>query len=381
MLRAMLPGMVQMAFGANMCPHDGRYCTEPLVYYPANYVRPGLGRVQFEMERYCDIIRTFVLRFRMPKLPEGARWKRRAPDILFGRYEIGNAAQVGIAMSLLKNNTIARARDRWPAFNNNPGNLADPSRENWIVSIPLMPEQTMALIKMGWHHSCIWVYNLFERWDDLIDGLDGRDFNDTDFEMWLQCDSIYMDHVSRAGAARDKTPIVLCRGFQLPETNTMLDRQERIAMGRVPGGLSQVTLCPYMGGCITHIVISYTPDDVLPANAHPLHYLQIFGNGHSLAVYDHVDLEELNWLRCGLLSPMGEVKGRDACNTFMYLVPFCADAFSDYPTSWLDASQLEHLEFKLSSDRELPAGSIGFLTQNMNIRKYATGMTGLKFKH
>ena len=378
-LGQMLPGMVQRVFGPNICPIDGRYITMPLQLDRATSAGPGRAVVTFNMPHVADIVWKLVLRVTMPRLPEGARWKRRAPDLLFDDYDIQQGGQVFSTVSLIKNNAIARARDRWPTFNNNPDNVADPSRERWIVSIPILPELVVPLIKMYWHDSRMHLERMFNRWEDLIDGPVGSDFDGTDFEISLDCEGVFLERAPRAACANSTKP-VLCRGTPLAVADICLVKQDRaISRDRIDRGMTNYRLHQNLDLCVTHVVLAYTTDATLPANAHPLRHLEIRGNGAILAKYDYIDLEELNWLKCGLLSPMGELKGNSECNTFLYLVPFCADAFSDYPTSWLEASRLERLEFLLSSDCELPAGYINILAQNLNIQKYATGLTRMMY--
>jgi len=372
-ISARLPGMAQAAFGPEICPVDGKYFTQPLEMRANSSVRPDIKELHITLERSADIVHSFVIKVKMPLLPEGTKWKKNVADILFGHFERVSGAASETNISLLKNNTMCRSRNKWPTFNNNPDNLRDPATERWIVSIPIMLETVIPLIKLFWHATSFVLHDFFKEWDDLVIGPKG--FKGDEFDLWLECEGVFLDRPSRAALANEGTKVVI--PTQTVHQFKFLESQESIINKHIPKGNKCAKIRLDINDCATYIVISYTPDERMFANSHPIKKIEVQGNANTMAIYDYVDLEELNWLRCGVLSPISETRGISMCDTFLYLIPFCRDALKENPTCWLDARRLDNFTLCLESKENIPEGSMSFMVQGINIRNYSMGMTGL----
>lgn len=375
-----LPGRVRAAFGQELCPVDGAYAIMQHRWY--DFTSPVKNSVNFHVAHVCDIARFFVLKMRMPLLPVGSRWKKNAADLLFDNYEIVLGGQVISRVSLLKNNTVCRARDAWPVYNNDPDNIADQSAEQWIVTIPIDNSMGFPLIKVQWHDFHYHFNDWIERYDDLVDGPAPTCFCLKD-RLSFEYQGAIMDMVSRSACANADSKTIPEPAKDFFHVNSVLVKEEKVVKMVLPAGTAEsyfitgfVTDC--LLGCLTHIILAYTPNEPVPASAHPIKKMNLVFRGHIICDYDYVDLEELNWTKCGALSPLAECKGELIHKTFLYLIPFCNDTFDKYPTAWLTTTAERTLSFRFQSDREIPEGSLHILSQRLNVLKYATGMGGLR---
>lgn len=380
-IAARLPGRVRAVFGPELCPVDGAYAI--LQHRTDSFTQPRANTVVFHVAKVCDIARFFTLRVRMPLLPAGSRWKRNAADAIFDNYEVVLGGLTVTQVSLKKNNAMCRARDSWPSFNNDPDNITDPSTEQWTITIPIDTRLVCPLVKLGWHDYSLYFNGWAKTYLDLVDGGHPAHTACWDGRISFEYQGVIItDRASRAACCNATSHTVPDPPKEYIRVNSVLHKEEDIFKRDLLGGKNTTALLlndPKFSGCLTHVILAYTPYKPVAASCHPIKNLTVIFKGQMICNYDHVELEELNWVRCGALSPLAECKGEATHETFLYLVPFCNDTFDEYPTSWLYLAHDMSLEFRFWSDKGVPEGSLHVLTQRLNILKYATGMGGVKY--
>lgn len=377
----LLPGRCQAVFGPSICPIDGGYVSSSVDFDINMTFGANKRRVPFTIMRSADILKNFVFKIIMPLLPQGVKWRRNAADLIFESIEYSSGGHLDSTISLMKNNSMCKSRGLWPIFNNNPANI-DPSKDRWVLTIPIMFSNCIPVIKLFWHESRIDIINTFERWQDLTENMpDDQNTSKIELDVTLCCDGFYLDRKCRAACATEDTKPVLTP--VMFGRNTLLEKQDIIESADcVYGETSCIRIKGPTQGLLTHSILAYTVDEEIPFNSHPVNSMVITVNGMPIETYYYVEMEELNWLKCGMLSPISESKGNSLCKTFLYLIPYTFDPLSDFPTCWLEAGTFDNLIFTLEAKMgsKLPRGEIKIMSQALNIRKYRTGMTGLLFQ-
>lgn len=372
------PGRCQALFGPEICPIDGSYLSSP-VEFSFNTTFAPAKQVSLTILRSADILGNFAFKVTMPLLPQGIKWKRNVADLIFESIELITGTHLDTTLSLIKNNSMCKSRGLWPTFNNNPANIADPSSERWVLIIPVMFKNPIPVIKLYWHEVRINVLNVFKRWQDLTENMaDNQDTSSFEIDAVLKVDGFFLEDKCRRGCAQDN----LKPEITLPAVGhgLIMEKQDFTDFAEcVSDGRTCIYMRTLMNGIVTHMILAYTVNTEIPTNSHPVNSISVSLNGFEFAIYDHVDLEEMNWLKCKMLSPISESKGKTMCKTFLYLIPFTFDPLSDFPTSWLEAGKFDNIILVISAKKGsfLPPGEIKCMYQSLNIRRYLTGMTGL----
>jgi hypothetical protein len=379
-----VPGLASAAFGYDICPIDGKYASSNLVCHPRGITHASqiLGNIKISIpiDHVPDLVRDLVLKIKFSNLPDGAKWKENAADLLFESYALVYGGGVESVVTLTTNNTMCRAHGKWPTFNNNPKYIG--LDDQWTVSIPIHTHRLTPMVRMTLHEFVVDINYMFGSWETLIDGpADGMRILD----MSIAADGIYLESEARKACALatytdpklipPPKPIKTDRWITRVDTSETIlfenvDRDRDMKYNLMDGEIGK-------GFGLTYLLIVYTPQPNAVSTVHPIKRLEITVDERHLVDYDYIELEELNWTQCGLISPRSQ-STLLAPKDFMYLVPFSKDFTNKYPTTWQPTLR-NSIMLKFESDVPIPSGKFGLLAGSMNLRLFTSGMTGLSF--
>ena len=375
-------GTAQAAFGPHMVSKDGLYVASTM-----DYVQGGPttgGNMIFVHTRSSDFIRALWLKVTLPALSQpGTSWSKRVVDHLFEYINLDQGGHTMMTMSLKKNNAIARSRGMWPKYSNSPKNH-DTSKE-WTVAIPLMDADVIPLVSLFWHDS----RTIFEKFHDLAGMVNGNTAaEDAVFpvRVVLTVECIYLDTDPRRSIANDGVPVVLA----MDDASTFkkleyVFKQNVTMVESVPDTIEttmQIRLTLSLNLPTTYIICIYKLNVPVCPEEDPVDCMDVVLNAHTFQHFDKMELEELNWLRCGVLSPMKYSKGRgELVDTFYYLIPFGSDCMvaNDVATTWVNMGRLDRASLLVTRKSKLLPGTLTVVAETLNVKKYLAGMCGAKF--
>ena len=372
-------GTAQAAFGPHMVSKDGLYVASTM-----DYVQGGPtagGNMIFLHARSSDFIRALWLKVTLPALSQpGTSWSKRVVDHLFEHISLDQGGYTMMTMSLKKNNAIARSRGMWPKYSNSPKNH-DTSKE-WTVAIPLMDVDVIPLLSLFWHDS----RTIFEKFHDLAGMVNGKTAaGDAVFPVRVvfTVECIYLDQDSRRSIA-DGVPVVLA----MDDASTIkklkyVFKQNVTVVESVPETIETTMQIRLTGNLpTTYIICIYKLNVPVWPEEDPVDCMDVVLNASTFQHFDKMELEELNWLRCGVLSPMKYSKGRgELVDTFYYLIPFGSDCMvaNDVATTWVNMGRLDRAVLLVTSKSKLLPGTLTVVAETLNVKKYLAGMCCAKF--
>jgi hypothetical protein len=333
------------AFGKGIFPCEGRYITNRGAF------EEETTRGVFRLPKCADILHSFVIKFE--------RRGECTTDNFCKTIRIRCGGRPMFEISRAKNETVARARGRWPDFNN------DSLREcpGSAFAVPIMDGTNYFQCMLVWHELAI-----------ELEGIH------MDCRPVLHAECVHLDEeilkvIKEKAAAKIPQPVAPIAG-----TVDVLNRTYEWTRPKACENCSSIEIdlaeTKFIG---THVLVYLLTDQPRPAASHPITSIDLKFEDRVAMTYDHLDLEELNWTKCGLLSPFGAIRSPEACiSEFAYLVPFSREAFRDPPTSCLDATRT----FKASlvarkEGGDIPKGRLQVAQDCLNARRVRHGMCGL----
>ena len=379
------PGAAQAAFGKGLIPVDGLYTVNTM---DKEITEVGLGVAPDGFRcttfRDSDLKKFLWIKVYMPPLPDGCEWKKGFENMLFDTIEVEVGAQVMTEISLSRLVAIAKARNMWPRFHNNPRNHR--KDQEWTLAIPIMDSiDIVPIIALAWHEHRVIISKVRDL-SELVSGASvpspmGKP------QIQLTTEQIYLDNASRKGVAADTRPNTDKDDSAKDETTSRLDvvfKQQSVYKEDIGTQQCKSRARLRFGTFITHIVCTYKLDKPVSVMDGPVASIEVFIDGIRFQKFDRIEVEELNWLRCGVLSPMKYRSGAETTDTFHYLIPFGSDCLipGKVATTWLSAYRFESVEIRISPagpEHYLPCGTITFAEESLNIKRYRSNMCGLGF--
>jgi hypothetical protein len=286
------------------------------------------------------------------------------------------------------NNLRCKATDAWPTFNNNPTTLAG---GQWTVTIPLIAIKEMCpVIRTPFHGLTITIRKIFESWQTLIDFEDDVDIKNIVggleiVNLEIEAEGVFLDTGARAACANTDAPAdvpfeVVPKTRRSNKTVVRVDYDfDRILTNVDSKSKIDFDLSSSIGNWVpnmTYMMITYRPK-VPITNPHPITYMEFSAHGRLSVVYDHVDLEEINWIQCGLLAPRGAMTAQDTYSEFVYLFPFAKDFMNKYPTTWQSLLGYNSVILGVESNGPIPDGTFHFMVESLNVRRFGSGISAL----
>ena len=347
-LRRMHVPLAQRAFGAGICPVDGKYNTE---WYKQSLAHGNGSTQNFDVHRAGDISHSFYV---IAELEEGVR-----PDAAFISFVVRHNNMVAVTRSLAKTVAAAKSRGVWPAFTNRTSPQSDGLRvayiplllDDWPRTSMSFRSSTIAFLGCRCHLELAWESVFVEKHaSDAMANLDFHAFENKPARS--RCEDVPGNSIEHSSAemiecCRDTLWQHVSLDFTLPSTSLFV---------------SVHLECP------------------VDASEHPVSSMCLIINGRYSYPFDAPMLEEINWQRCGLIPPTDSYKLREKRQDFMYLVPFSREAFSmDTPTSWLAMGRFDRIALRIHYARLYGTVEVVVCSQQFNVRRYAIGITGTAF--
>ena len=351
-LGEVLPGMASRAFNGAVV--DDMYTCVPSYEL---YTADG-PRVAMELSGNADIKRNFVLRIPSKGIPGHVMTQA------FERFEILQGGQVIFTMSLAKNIAVAKARGLWPWMNNDPKSHVDD--KEWVLMLPLMYDKFL-MIGVG-------IVD-FPQYRIVLHGstLQGK--------VLLQSEACFLGKKARASSALKMPPVT---GIETPplitagtwvyhQTWTIINNMDCIDGAHwMRLDITGIRLCY----CIMILRLRSPSPAATAAGYHPINRLRWVMRSRTIMEMSHEDLEEMNWLRLGLVAPIP-----NGC-TYTYLIPFSSDAHRDLPTTWFNVPHADRCFFEINSVDGFPEGTTLTLSgHGPDVQRVSSGMTGLLYRN
>jgi hypothetical protein len=353
-----LCGGVREAFGLLNGTVTGRYSASSVDIAPEKSPSKSL---RFNLNAWgSDLIHSLVLKFE--------RSGACTPQNFCESIEVDKGGINHFWISRERNECIARARGRWPCWANDVLGTETDSRN--LVAVPVMENGIHITRTTLWHNQFLTVTGVHP---------DCRDLR-------LCVEQVCVDSAVRK-ALIDVTNVQSQPTRPDPiykaHADTRLHRSYETSSSEIDGKFASYKIKIDESPTLTHLIVTLKTDKPVLQGSHPVGRLCVKLMEQTIQDYDHVDLNELNWLRCGLISPMGETKRRETySDTFVYLVPMSREAFRDQPTCWIDMTRVDGkmtVEIKGYRGANVPAGRVEIMYDFLNILVYKFGMVGLQF--
>lgn len=343
----LIPGIAKIAFSDIVNKFDCYYGTEQCET-PGN-ISNASHSCTFYIPRRSDIVHSFVLKI-------DATQNGCNSDNFCNRITMSSDNQIFFDISLADNNTAAKKTRHWPYYNNN-------ALINKKSAVPIM-----------WNG----VYDLVNSCSNLNIILHGLHI---DCSPILCAEYVYLNksypinqRQSTGHSSQYKTNYGLC----VLEHTYLSDQHILIDTDRL---VFEHELNAYT--TLTHLILMFKTKHAIPRHSHPIGQLKLHYKQCIIQQYDHIDLEELNWLRCELVPPLHCInKLNTATDTFVYLVPLSREAFKHPPTCWIELRQ-SALTLQLYGflNAPIPQGELHIIHDHINVRIYNHGLTCIKYMH